>query len=138
MVYIDDGPYVKVLSEWQEPNDEFYLNKPIEKDQCSNHPPTILPDVSKITTKDLEFWQHPYGASPPIFGRTKNSQTGKEEFMLFDPILKLQENTMENPMLDGGGSLMKITENEPIEDGQSGKIFCSNVPRNFLNEEYCE
>jgi len=136
MVSIDNGPYLKVLERWQKPNDEFYLNSTIDSRQCIGHPPTILPIPSKID--DIIFWQHPATASPPIFGRTTNRATGKDEFMLFDPIFKFNENTVENPLSDGGGALVKITENEIKEDGQSGKILCSNVPRTFLNEDHCK
>lgn len=49
-------------------------------------------------------------------------------YMLFDPRLDLQENTVENPLPDGGGMTTTLT---------GGKTMCANVPRTFLNEDSC-
>eukprot|EP00986_Skeletonema_menzelii_P003357 scaffold1026_cov141-Skeletonema_menzelii.AAC.8 len=49
-------------------------------------------------------------------------------FVLFDPRLMLQENTVDNPESDGGGLIKTLT-------GDVTK--CANVPRTFLNEDSC-
>jgi hypothetical protein len=49
-------------------------------------------------------------------------------WLQYDPRLKLEKNTLEDPIADGGGLVEALT-------GQ--KTRCSNVPRTFLNEESC-
>jgi len=58
-----------------------------------------------------------------VFGRTVNGT-----WLVFDPRLNLDENTVYNPMIDGGKNNEVVT---------LGSTYCSNVPRSFLNEEQC-
>ena len=59
----------------------------------------------------------------PIHGRLPDGS-----YVLFDPRLDLQENTIEHPEPDGGGLIRTLT-------GDIAK--CANVPRTFLNEDSC-
>ncbi len=52
------------------------------------------------------------------------------ETMIFEPRLVLLENTIINPVPDGGGSIMEEIGGEEAQ--------CSNVPRTFLNENHCK
>lgn len=59
----------------------------------------------------------------PIFGQLPDGS-----WLQFDPRLELQQNTLDSPMADGG----------KLKHLASGKeTLCSNVPRNFLNEDLC-
>lgn len=58
----------------------------------------------------------------PIFAQTQDGQ-----WLLFDPIVRMESNTMESPLLDGG--LESLSTNRTL--------FCSNVARSFLNEGNC-
>ncbi len=58
-----------------------------------------------------------------IFGKLADGT-----FLIFDPRLDLQENTPESPVMDGG-------KEKQLDSG--GRTYCSNVPRNFLNEDQC-
>ena len=51
----------------------------------------------------------------------------ESEWYIYDPALVLEENTLANPISDGGGEIAQL---DPTQ-----KIQCSNVPRTFLNEE---
>ncbi len=59
----------------------------------------------------------------PVHGKLDDGS-----FVLFDPRLVLQENTVANPESDGGGLIKSMT-------GDLTK--CANVPRTFLNEDSC-
>lgn len=59
----------------------------------------------------------------PVFGRLPDGS-----WLQYEPRLILEENIVEKPIPDGGGLVQALT-------GQ--KTRCSNVPRTFLNEEYC-
>jgi len=59
---------------------------------------------------------------PTIFGRWNGID------LVFDPRLVLETNTIENPLLDGGGTAV-VETNRGME--------CSNAPRTFLNEDSC-
>lgn len=109
-------------------NDEFYLKdaSSVSQSQCANHPrvrtagydtPTQL---STGNNDQVSKDEHPVSAFPPIFGKSFNAQTGQFEYLLFDPKLVLMDNTVDNPIPDGGGFLEYDTD---------GKTFCSNAPR---------
>lgn len=127
MVPINNGPYLKSIEQFQQPNDEFYLNFPIDQSKCAGHPKTLMPQPTLLTLVPRD--QHVEEATPPIFGKTTNKQTGQVEYMLFDPTLRFQENTVENPLPDGGGNMYSQS---------NGRVFCSNVKRSFMNEDHCK
>ena len=61
---------------------------------------------------------------PPIFGQLPDGS-----WLQFDPSIMLEENTVESPILDGGGLVQSLT----------GDVTrCANAPRTFLNEEHCK
>lgn len=140
MVSVNDGyefEASKYFSLFNKAHDEFYLNDAtsVSQSQCANHPnvrtagydtPSQLNVGSNSAVKGDN---HPETAFPPLFGKSFNAQTGQFEHLLFDPKLVLLENTVENPIADGGGFLEYDTE---------GATFCSNAPRNFMNEDGCK
>lgn len=113
------GPYVfnlpndgslKLVDEWKDSgatksDDRYYLANGLSNDLC-NTVPTQAEDFDK-----------------PIFGIHPT-----EGVLQWDPRLALEENTLESPISDGGGTAETATD---------GKTFCSNVPRTFQNYEHC-
>ena len=70
----------------------------------------------------------PYGKSdaapgPTIFGVLNGM------YLVYDPRLVLERNTVENPLMDGGGTAVVET---------NGQMTCSNAPRSFINEDNCK
>lgn len=90
-------------------------------------------------------------ALPTIMGRARDASTGEMVTLAFDPMLELRENTVENPIPDGGGANYLAMEgwwdglgwwnaakgrfDQPVNDGA---VHCANVRRNFLNEDGCK
>lgn len=83
----------------------FILANGLEDDICS-----MLPDVHDEK-------------EPPVFGQMPDGT-----WLQFDPHVDVEENTVENPLPDGGGMRSLIT-NEISQ--------CSNVRRNMFNEHGC-
>ena len=59
----------------------------------------------------------------PIFGKLPDGS-----WVQWDPRVVLKTNTPDEPIPDGGGSIVLAT---------GGQTLCSNAPRTFLNEEQC-
>ncbi len=137
MVSIDNGDNLgSYFLNFYKPNDEFYLNTSnLDKGQCADHPPVrgaAYAEDSRLDhskNSDVDENNHPETAFPPIFGRTLNGRTGQSEILLFDPHIALGENTIENPLPDGGGRMVNESD---------GEQFCSNAPQTFQNEEHCK
>lgn len=82
---------------------------------------------------------------PPQRGKKVYSVIGELDGQqwLFDPQLVMLENTLENPLMDGGGPLMEqtlLTDAEKKADRKASRnqVACSNVPMTFLNEDFCQ
>ena len=58
-----------------------------------------------------------------VFGKLSDGT-----WLIFDPRIRLEANTPESPMIDGGKEAYLTS---------GGKAYCSNVPRTFLNENDC-
>ena len=138
MVSVDNGYDLASspnFSDYVKPDDEFWLNSTIDSLQCDGHPPihSAADDIpSQLNIRhnsEVSSDSHPATVFPPIFGRSMNFETGVQEYLLFDPKLLLLDNPVENPLQDGGGLLHYETK---------GKTWCSNAPRNFLNEDNCK
>ncbi|KAL7482807.1 hypothetical protein ACHAW6_008462, partial [Cyclotella cf. meneghiniana] len=59
----------------------------------------------------------------PLFGKLPDGS-----WLQYDPRLRLENNTIEAPIPDGGGLVESLT---------GRKTSCANVPRTFLNEQNC-
>lgn len=64
------------------------------------------------------------------------------EYCLFDPRFVIRDNTLENPLQDGGADYYlqtKLSEQEKKDKVDSYyQVQCSNARMTFLNEEYCQ
>ncbi|KAL7567214.1 hypothetical protein ACA910_021201 [Epithemia clementina (nom. ined.)] len=58
----------------------------------------------------------------------------QSQYWIHDPRLVMEENTMENPLDDGGGTLVDQT----IGVKHSAPALCANAPRTWLNEASCQ
>lgn len=124
------------FSQFHKKDDEFILNdaSTVDTNQCANHPNVRSAGYDISTALDLtNLWltakKHPETVFPPLFGKTFNHKSGKMEYVLFDPKLKWEDNTVDSPIADGGGYL---------EFDTKGYYNCANAPRSFLNEEGCK
>lgn len=59
----------------------------------------------------------------PIFGKLSNGT-----WLMFDPRIETQTNTIASPIPDGGNEAYVVS---------GGDTMCSNAPRSFLNENEC-
>lgn len=81
---------------------------------------------------------------PPQHGNKRYLVVGqyKGSYWLHDPRFELLENTLENPLMDGGGPIVKqtILNEEEAAGGRYNsfrQVKCMNVPMNPFNMEDC-
>ena len=120
----------------------------------------LYPIYTSILAQETRFDEARFGmlpfmrmesALPTVMGHTFDHLTGEVITVAFDPILEFRENTIDNPIADGGGAnnlnmkdwwvgLGWINPSngrfdQPVNDGA---VHCANVRRTFLNEDGCE
>lgn len=130
---IDNGENWPVFATWVHPNEDALLNTTSLEDsnECDGFPNFHLPlphDESGA----------PKGRFPTVFGKTPSGI----EFA-YDPHLALQENTVDNPLPDGGGKLSIATQGLWRGSGTGSRtpgeqVMCQNVEPSFLNEDGCK
>ena len=130
---IDNGEDWPAFSTWVHPNECALLNTTTleESNQCDGFPNFHVPLPYNVAGG-------PTGAFPSVFGKTP---AGLE--FAYDPHLALQENTVDNPLADGGGKLSIATQGLWRGKGTGARtpgeqVMCQNVGRNFLNEDGCK
>lgn len=89
----------------------------------SNHPRTTSPYPLMTCSK--------FNPDPPVFGLLPDGG-----YALHDLRLQFQENTIENPLMDGGGE--KMLAAAAASQDQDVVMFCSNAPMNIFNEKNCK
>jgi hypothetical protein len=96
-------------------------------------------DCRKGTSGDCDHylmnaWRNP---TKPVFGQLLD-----DSYVLYDTRLELDENTIENPLLDGGGGKVLrstfVAQTQVFDDSPRPAYSCSNVPQNIFNEEHCK
>lgn len=125
----DDYP---LFNEWIKSNENaLLLNTTSLNGMCDD-----FPDVRKPLPFDGDNspGNTQTGTFPSIFGTASDAETGEEVTLLYDRHLALYENTIENPISDGGGSIAISTHDTPAGE----QVKCHNVKRNFYNEEHCK
>ena len=60
--------------------------------------------------------------------------TFNDQQWIHDPRFVLRENTVDNPVMDGGGAIRDLTKDASHPAYQ---VACANVPRTFMNEAGC-
>ncbi len=113
-------------------------NPPINIDGM-NPQPTVINGISmlesvehsdrieKMTLQDFSTSDDCSSTNQPKFINIPYENS--TQTMVFEPRLVLLENTIIDPLVDGGGNIMKEIGGEEAQ--------CSNVPRTFLNENHC-
>lgn len=90
-------------------------------------------DEKKIETmllkKSIHDDVHVCGSIPYPIGKAVYAKVNNGQFMIFEPGIKFEENTMSQHKWDGGGKSVIDT---------NGVTQCANVERTFLNEHSCE
>jgi len=90
-------------------------------------------DDDKIETMLLKISIHDdvhvCGSIPYPIGNAVYAKVNNGQFMIFEPGIKFEENTMSQHIWDGGGKSVIDT---------NGVTQCANVERTFLNEHSCE
>lgn len=130
---IDNGENWPAFATWVHPNEDALLNTTSLEDsnECEGFPDFHLPQPYDASGS-------PKGRFPAVFGKTPSGI----EFV-YDPHLALQENTVDNPLPDGGGKLSIATQGlwrgKGTGDRTPGEqVMCQNVQPNFLNEDGCK
>lgn len=130
---IDNGEEWPVFETWIHPNEDALLNTTSLEDtnQCDDFPNFHIP-----LPHDKEG--APKGAFSTVFGKTPSGI----EFA-YDPHLALLENTVENPLPDGGGKLSIATQGLWRGSGTGVRtpgeqVICQNLEKNFINEAGCK
>lgn len=79
-------------------------------------------------------WRNP---AKPVFGRLSDGS-----FVLYDIRLELDENTIENPLIDGGGNKVVnslfVAPTSVYDDSPRPSYYCSNAPQDIFNEAHCK
>ena len=130
---IDNGENWPVFETWVHPNEDALLNTTSLEDsnECDDFPSFHLPLPHNEPGA-------PKGRFQTVFGKTPSGI----EFA-YDPHLALQENTVDNPLPDGGGKLSIATQGLWRGSGTGERtpgeqVMCQNVEPNFLNENGCK
>ncbi|KAL3937927.1 MAG: hypothetical protein SGBAC_007063 [Bacillariaceae sp.] len=79
-------------------------------------------------------WRNPL---TPVFGRLSDGS-----FVLYDTRLELDENTIENPLIDGGGkkvvNSLFAEQTSVYNDSPRPAYYCANAPQDIFNEAHCK
>ena len=121
--------YHHLFAQWIHPNENGLLNTTSLEgsDQCYNHPNFRQP----LPMNDRDA---PPGTVPTVFGKSVDADTEEVHVFAYDPHLALRENTLENPLQNGGGDFVMDTDG--VVAGE--QVLCQNAEMNFLNEEHCQ
>lgn len=121
--------YHHLFAQWIHADENGLLNTTSleNTNQCDGHPDFRQP----VPVNDRDA---PPGTIPTVFGRSIDKDTGELHVFAFDPHLALRENTVSNPLEDGGGDLSMKTD-DPVAGTQ---VLCQNTHMNFLNEKHCK
>mmetsp|Transcript_662 Transcript_662/g.1594 ORF Transcript_662/g.1594 Transcript_662/m.1594 type:complete len:2342 (-) Transcript_662:143-7168(-) len=90
-------------------------------------PAQILRSPTALTGDACESVKMTAGYVPAVFGSYQN------EWWVHDPRWQFRDNTVDQPMADGGGEVLNHTKG--MEFWHTSR--CANVERNFLNEDSC-
>ena len=103
-------------------------------DYYSSRTPTVQEVIltndifEEVSECDTHFAATTGNPEDPVFA----SWNGK--YWIHDPRFLLQENTVENPLPDGGGALVEATKGNYQTEMS---VSCSAAPRTFVNEGGC-
>lgn len=104
------------------------------KDSLNSAYCELLPDPLANVENDDAWYVHP---DPPVFAILPDSS-----YALFDARLILDENTIENPLMDGGGEKVLASLSRTTPDYTSYQdptsYICANARQTIFNEGNCK
>jgi hypothetical protein len=124
-----------VINEKYTLGSDLLLTIPINHEVCDTFPDPIDNDFRGpdkghpvITSPYPDLVASKFNPDPPVFGLLPGGG-----YAIHDYRLEFDENTMENPLIDGGGNkvVAASVDNEVV-------MFCANAPQTIFNEEYCK
>ena len=127
---IEDSTDYPMFSQWIKSDENALLNTTsLQCDDVSNVRVPIPFDGDGAPGETMP------GYFPSVFGQTDDGIV-----FLYDRHLTFYENTVENPLIDGGGSIVMATQDTPkANHGHTSEpVKCFNVKRNFYNEDHCK
>jgi len=119
------------------PDSNWLLQKDL--DSCIDQNGVDIPDPAGLANTDYSsLGRGKYNLDKPIFAK----MPGDNKWALHDLRTCFKGNTLDDPMIDSGGSMMKrAARSGPNEDGDSTTDMvtrCSNTQRNVFNEGSCK
>lgn len=128
VVDINEQSYTDVLTQY------FFSEGVTEMIQLTSD---ISGDTCDILNSELQGFT---GPPKSRIGRTITG-TGTSQYWIYSQTYNLLDNTVNNPLQDGGQTAVNLTRDpQPefiLDNGKSPlSTECSNVPRSFLNEDY--
>ncbi len=108
---LDESSLDPVSQWWNEHDTIFSSNKSLHNESTYS---TICQNLPSMPTL----------GGQPIYGKLANGN-----YLIFDPRIEIESNTLTAPLIDGG-------KESVISSG--GEKYCSNAPRTFLNENQCQ
>ena len=107
-----------------------------EMSSCDDENGDVIPDPAGLSNIDFSSTgRGKFNLDKPIFAKLP----GTNKWALHDIRTIFKSNTKEDPLLDGGGKVMKAAA-RTIDSGNPGQLVvrCSNAQRNIFNEESCK
>ena len=113
-------------AETESHNEIIDESQPSEEPSTPPHPQLVMitHDLMDSSCNAVEYGS---GAVSVVFALYQG------EYYVHDPRYVLNDNTVQEPLPDGGGLLLKQTHGSISEYS----ALCANAPRTFVNEEHC-
>ena len=127
---------------------DWLLKTPVQDEICATFPSPYDNDYRGADPKNPDEIPSRFEPDKPVFGKLPDGT-----YALFDSRLILHGNTLESPVMDGGGnSVLRSSLRANREDinvikypwaegyyvfNEDNIVLCSNEQPNFLNEESC-
>ena len=127
---------------------DWLLKTPVQDEVCATFPSPYDNDYRGADPTNKDYIPSRFEPDKPVFAKLSDGT-----YALFDSRMILHENTLENPILDGGGnSVMRSTlrANKPglkvikydwaevyYVHNDHNIALCSNEQPNFLNQDSC-
>ncbi len=101
------------------------MNKSVPSELVVNKNMNIASAITVMSQEiDHDLCSNVVQDGTPVFARSQHNQT-----FIFVPYVVLQTNTIDDPLKDGGGTIVASTKSN---------VQCSNAPRTFLNDDTCQ
>ena len=105
-------------------------------DTCDDENGDAIPDPAGLANIDyFSTGRGKYSLDPTVFAQLP----GTNKWAIHDPRALFSENTLENPLMDGGGGYVRRASRDDDSVPTAGLVVrCSSAERTVFNEEYCK